>query len=449
MGLGARLATGFAVVGASAALVVGGASYLTTNRQVSAEIDRFLIQRVDDISAGRREGPLDRRDRGANEPVVVSVSPDAEVQVLGAAGEVLSNTGLLLPVDETDRDLSDKNRRPVLRTISIAGIEYRMITDHLDGGGAIQVARSLQESANLLDALRTRTLATAGIVGVLAAVAGWILAQRTTRPLRALTNTVDKVAETGDFAVTVPTSGRDEVGRLAQGFNRMLDALQRSQHQQRQLVQDAAHELRTPLTSVKANIDWLVRARDLDADARNETLASVRRELAELNDVMAEIIELATEPHQPAAKLPVDLVEVVNAAVERFVGRSGRKVTTTKSPVVTLGDADALARAVTNLLTNADKYSPSDAPIGVEVGPAGVFVDDAGPGIPPAERSRIFDRFYRRDQDRSKPGSGLGLSIVAGIVEQHGGEAIVTDSPLGGARVGFRLPPAKFDFDHR
>ena len=440
MGLGARLATGFAVVGVATALVVGGASYITTDRQVTAEIDQFLKQRVKEITEGSRDEPRDRRDRQSNEPVVVAVSPDAEVQILDADADVVSNTGLLLPVDETDRDLAKKDMRALLRTIEVDGTEYRMITDHVDGGGAVQVARSLEESASLLDGLRTRTVVTAGAVAMLAAVAGWALAQRTTRPLRALTDTVDEVAETRDFAVSVPSTGRDEVGRLADGFNRMLGALQRSQQQQRQLVQDAAHELRTPLTSVTANVDWLMRVPDADADTRSETLAGVRRELAALNNVMAEIIELATDSHQPPPSVLVDLAEVVDTAVDRFTDRTGRDVSTTTSPVMVTGDADSLARAVTNLLTNADKYSPPGSPIFVEAGPEGVFVDDAGPGIPADERQRVFDRFYRRDEDRSMPGSGLGLSIVASIVEQHGGDVVVTESALGGTRIGFTLP---------
>ena len=440
MGLGARLATGFAVVGVATALVVGGASYITTDRQVTAEIDQFLKQRANEITEGSRDEPRDRRDRQSNEPVVVAVSPDAEVQILDADADVVSNTGLLLPVDETDRDLAKKDMRALLRTIEVDGTEYRMITDHVDGGGAVQVARSLEESASLLDGLRTRTVVTAGAVAMLAAVAGWALAQRTTRPLRALTDTVDEVAETRDFAVSVPSTGRDEVGRLADGFNRMLGALQRSQQQQRQLVQDAAHELRPPLTSVTANVDWLMRVPDADADTRSETLAGVRRELAALNNVMAEIIELATDSHQPPPSVLVDLAEVVDTAVDRFTDRTGRDVSTTTSPVMVTGDADSLARAVTNLLTNADKYSPPGSPISVEAGPDGVFVDDAGPGIPADERQRVFDRFYRRDEDRSMPGSGLGLSIVASIVEQHGGDVVVTESALGGTRIGFTLP---------
>ncbi|MEL6985475.1 MAG: ATP-binding protein, partial [Actinomycetota bacterium] len=166
----------------------------------------------------------------------------------------------------------------------------------------------------------------------------------------------------------------------------------------------------------------------------------VRRELGELNDVMAEIVELATDSHQPPELIPVDLAPIVEQVSARFVRRTGRSLDANIEPIRVRGDADSLARATTNLLSNADKYSPEGAPVRIEAGPGGVFVDDAGPGIPPNERRAVLERFYRRVEDRSKPGSGLGLSIVASIVEQHGGQVIVTDSELGGARVGFRLP---------
>lgn len=451
MGLGARLAIFFAAVAATTALLVGGASYITTDRQVIAEVDDFLKQRAEEISDGRRDQPRNRGDgRSDNDTpddgqVIVAVSPDAEVQVLDRGGEVLSNTGLLLPVDQADRKLTEDDGPARLRTVTIDDTEYRMITEHLPGDGAVQVARSLEESSSLLGVLQTRIVLVAGMVALLAAAAGWVVAQRTTRPLRALTNAVDEVAETRDFSVPVPTSGRDEIGRLGRGFNRMLATLHVSQEQQHRLVQDAAHELRTPLTSMTANVEWLLRAPDIDAETRSQTLAGIRRELGELNDVMAEVIELATDSHRPSEFEPVDLADVARTAVARFVRRSGRDVTIEAQPTPVLGDADALARALTNLLGNAHKYSPDGSPIAVGVTPSGVFVDDEGPGIPPAERAAVFERFYRRDEDRSKPGSGLGLSIVAGIVEQHGGRCSIGDSPQGGTRIGFSLPPAPND----
>ena len=441
MGLGARLALVFASVAAATALLVGGAAYVTTDRQVLAEVDSFLEQRADEIKDGVRDKPRDRRDRGEDDTVTVAVGADAEVQILDDDGEVVSNTGLLLPVNSGDVALAERDDRSVYRTETIGDEDYRIITVHLDGVGAVQVARSLDESSGLVDILQKRLLLVAGAVASAAAAVGWFVAQRTTRPLRALTSAVDEVAQTRDFSVPVPTSGQDEVGRLGRGFNRMLGALQTSQEQQRRLVQDAAHELRTPLTSMTANVEWLMRADDLDPAVRKDTMAGVRRELGELNDVIAEIIELATDSREAPELVPTDLVVVVEGAVERFRRRSGREVVVDATPVTVLGDADSLARAVSNILSNAHKYSPVGAPIGVTVGPDGVVVDDAGDGIPADEQQLVVERFYRRDGDRSKPGSGLGLSIVAGIVEHHGGDVIVGDSPMGGARVGFRLPP--------
>ncbi len=444
MGMGARLAIVFAVMAASTALLVGAASYVTTDRQVLSEVDDFLKERADEIGDGRRSQPRDRGDRGSddNSPVTVDpapTSPDAEVQILDEDGAVISTSGISLPVDSTDRELADDNGRAVFRTVSIEGVDYRLITDHISGGGAVQVARSLEESRGLVSGLQTRLFVIAGALAAISAGVGWVVAQRTTRPLRALTDAVDEVAETRSFTVPVPTSGNDEVGRLSRGFNRMLGALELSQEQQKRLVQDTAHELRTPLTSITANVEWLMRAPDLDPQTRSDTLGGVRRELSELNDLMAEIIELATEAHEPPPLVRIDLEAVVADAVENFRTRTGRDVQFESTPTAVLGDADSLARAVRNLLSNAHKYSPADAAVAVQVAKGTVLVNDAGAGIPTAERQRVFDRFYRRDSDRSKPGSGLGLSIVASIVEQHDGDVAVGDSPLGGAQVGFRL----------
>ena len=452
MGLGARLAIVFATVAAATALLVGAASYVTADRQVIAEIDSFLKERVDEITGGQREQRNGRGNDGRNNgddgdatltataPDVFS--PDSEVQFLDREGNVTSRSGstIVIPVDEIDIEIADRDVDTVIRTIDIDGTDFRLITEHIDGVGAVQVARSLDESVGLLGVLQTRLVFIALSLALLAGAVGWIVAQRTTRPLRALTNAVDEVAETRNFSVPVPAKGNDEVGRLAGGFNRMLDALQLSQMQQRRLVQDAAHELRTPLTSITVNVDWLMMASDLDENARTETLGGIRRELTALNGVIAEIIDVATDSYVAAEFVPTDLVSVANDAIAQFHERTGREVTVNAQPTRVMGDPASLDRAITNLLSNADKYSPANGAITVDVANGSIFVNDSGPGIPEADRQLVFLRFYRRDNDRSKPGSGLGLSIVSSIVEHHGGRVDLGDSSLGGARIGFVLP---------
>jgi two-component system sensor histidine kinase MprB len=439
MGLGGRLAVAFAVLAAVTAMVVGLAAYVTTERQVTEEIDHFLRQRANELTSGERERPPDRDGNGQRDEIDLAraVDADSEVQVLAKSGEVVSNSGVELPVDARDEQIADRRQPGNIRSVTIDGVDYRMITVHVDGGGAVQVARELDETNSLLDDLRGTLLLIAFGLAALAALVGWFLARRTTRPLRSLTRAVDEVAETRDFSATVDVGGSDEIGRLGAGFNRLLEALNVSRQQQRRLVQDAAHELRTPLTSIKANVDFLTVADGAPAEERREALVGVRRELNELSGVIDEIIELATEERSSPDFEELDLGGVVVEACDRFRSRSSRAVLVDTSPSIVLGDADALHRAITNLLSNAEKYSPPSTPIRVTSSAGMVSVSDSGAGIPPEERDLVFERFYRAEGSRSAPGSGLGLAIVRSVVDAHGGSVDVTDSPDGGAM--FRL----------
>ncbi len=444
MGLGGKLAIAFAALVAATGLLIGAASYLTTGRQVGDEVDGFLRERASELVDGARPSPEGRTDRRSKDDrrLTVVVEPDTEVQVLADDGSIDGNSGLILPVNNRDTVLADQDGPPQLRTVTIDGDDYRLITQHLPGGGAVQVARSLDETNSLLAVLQARLLVIAGLMAAVAALAGWVLARRITQPLRSLSAAVDEVAETRDTGapdLAVAATGADEVGHLARGFDRMLRALDLSRRQQRRLVQDAAHELRTPLTSMKANLDWLSRAERIDDETRADTLASVRAELGELNDVITEIIELATDRHELPPFTPVDLALVAEAAVVRFRAHSDRPVELRLESTTVEGDPDALRRAVANLLSNADKYSPPNAAVTVETRAGGLWVSDHGEGIPEQDRARVFDRFYRRAADRSQPGSGLGLSIVASIIDAHYGTVEVTEAEGGGATVGFRL----------
>jgi two-component system sensor histidine kinase MprB len=447
VGLGGRLAVTFSALVAATAIVIGGVGYVSAGRQVTDEIDGFLRDRAQEIADGQRPPPRDGSNRRGGDrrqgdgEVQFSVDADSDVQLLDEHGDVGASTGLAIPVEQRDRRIADQQAPSWLRTVEIDGTDYRVITRHLQGGGAVQVARPLDEANSLLDALRSRLVVVAVAMALVAAVVGWAVARRTTRPLRSLTTAVDAVADTQSFSVPVDVGGTDEVGRLAAGFDRMLRALDVSREQQHRLVQDAAHELRTPLTSIQANIDWLSRAEDLDPEARRETLQAVRRELDELNGVITEIIELATDQHGLPEFRPIDLADTASDAVEQFVRRSDRRVDIAVQPSPVNGDEEALQRAIGNLLTNADKYSPLGPAITIEVTDGRVTVSDSGSGIAPGDRDHVFDRFYRSDDARSTVGSGLGLAIVRGIVEAHGGTVDVGDSPTGGAVVGFTIPP--------
>ena len=329
-----------------------------------------------------------------------------------------------------------------LRSIVVDGKQLRMITAALPDGGAVQVARELTESNSTIDIIQGQLAIAIPVVALLAAGAGLLLARRITKPLRSLATTVDDVAATGNLAVPIEVSGDDEVGRLAAGFDNLLQSLSRSRQQQHQLVQDAAHELRTPLTSVKANIDLLSAAPNLDPEARTDTIRSVQSELRELTKLVDEIVDVATDRFSPQDFRTMDLGVAATEAIERFTARHPtRPVEVDVASVSVQGDHDSLVRAIGNLLSNADKYSPPGPPIAVSVtADRAVLVADRGPGFAPGDRERAFDRFYRSDEARAMPGSGLGLAIVASVVEAHRGSVAIDDNPGGGAVVSFQLP---------
>jgi two-component system sensor histidine kinase MprB len=366
-------------------------------------------------------------------------------QVLDGDGTVSGSWGpVQLPVDDADRAIAATGSGHRYRTVSVDGVPYRVSTMAVQGG-ALQLARDVSETARVLDALRWR-FAVVGL-GVVAAgvVAGWLIARRTTKPLETLTNTAEHVAGTGELnpdglGTTIATARRDETGRLARAFTTMLNALARSREQQQQLVQDAGHELRTPLTSLRTNIEVLGRHRDLPEAQRSALMADLRSELEELTVLVDELVLVASDQRDDEPAQPVTLDDLVRLVAARAARRHSREFRVDGRGGVVEAPPGALERVVANLADNAAKFGPPDTGIEITLAGGRVTVHDHGPGIEPADREKIFDRFYRARSARPLPGSGLGLAIVRQVVESNGGSVFADNHPGGGAMVGFELP---------
>jgi two-component system sensor histidine kinase MprB len=324
------------------------------------------------------------------------------------------------------------------RDVTIEGEPFRMLTVALPGG-ALQVARSSQETERALDVIRNRTLVSMGLVMLGAALLGWLVARQVTRRLIRLTQAADAVASTGRLDVPVPVSGADETGRLGAAFNGMLGALSRSRQQQQQLVQDAGHELRTPLTSLRTNVSVLQRLDELDPESRRQILADLDSETKELTALVNELVELATDRHDGEPEQDCDLGAIAEQAAARVRRRTGRVITVVSDDSVVRCRAGGIDRAILNIVDNAAKFS-DEGNIDVSVVHGRVAVSDHGPGIPDGDLPHVFDRFYRSVASRSQPGSGLGLAIVRDIVESHGGRVFAEPREGGGTTVGFTLP---------
>ncbi len=346
------------------------------------------------------------------------------------------------PVEKADQHVAYTSRESVHRTVLVDDREFRMLTAPLPDGGAVQVARDLDEINGALRDLLLLSIFIGAAVALFSGTGAWMLARRVTKPVRQLTDAAEQVAATQDLTTPIEIERKDEVGRLGRSFNAMLEALRLSRQQQRRLVADAGHELRTPLTSIRANVDLMMRSGSLPATEQEQILSDMSEELKHLSKSVGELLELAggdgvgvDEPSSEAS-----LEALANAAVEKAARRTDRAISVEAVTSESLTcRPEALGRAIDNLIGNALKFSPDDSPVRVVVDGRRLVVHDQGQGIPDEDLPRVFDRFYRSVAAQSQPGSGLGLAIVKQIVELHDGHVWVKNAADGGAEVGFEL----------
>jgi two-component system, OmpR family, sensor histidine kinase MprB len=340
------------------------------------------------------------------------------------------------------QEVAQGKRAPFIADRDIQGERMRVLVSRGPNELAIFVARPLAEVDSALGTLRWALglLALGGIA--LAVVLSRVATRTAIRPVVTLTETAEHVATTRDLSRRIDAQGEDEVSRLATSFNTMLEALERSQRAQRQLVADASHELRTPLTSLRTNLEVLARGGPPDPDDRDRLRADLVAQLEELSALVGDLVELARdeEPDAPAVE-DVRLDRLVATAVER-ARRHAPRVTfeTQLEAALVQGVPARLDRAVANLLDNAAKWSPPDSVVEVRLRDGELTVRDRGPGIDPSDRDMVFDRFFRSDAARGRPGSGLGLAIVRQVAEGHGGSVEAEAADGGGALLRLRLP---------
>jgi len=434
------LLTTFAV-GLSVALVAL-AAYFTVRHQLMASLDMSLHERAE-ISAAYDPSEYYL----GNIPAFVTGATDTKVGYLAADGRQALTPGPYpgkLPLGAPELAVARGADGYSCRTVSAGGLDFRVATASTGREGvALVVAQSLESNERTLGKLSLMLLVF-GVAGVVAAgLAGWMVARSGLRPVRTLTDAAEEIARTEQLD-PIEVEGNDEIARLARAFNTMLTALAASRDRQRQLVADAGHELRTPLTSLRTNLELLTQADrqgGLSEASRTELLDDVRFQIEELTNLIGDLTELARE--QPAQVLleRVDLVDVLERAVQRVRRRaSSLEFDLRADPWWVTGEAAALERAVTNLLDNAAKWSPPQGVVTVTLSDGKVTVTDQGAGIADEDLPHVFDRFYRSPDARPLPGSGLGLSIVRQVAERHGGLVRVGHAPGGGAQFEMFVP---------
>jgi two-component system sensor histidine kinase MprB len=448
-----RLALAAAAAVAIAVLLASVAAYVLVRGQLRGEIDDSLRARAEGITEVSGVMPDHRvlPGRQIPPPVLKIGRPAPFVQLLGEKGRVVAPGGerVRLPVDKSDVHRARGEDGTALRDAEVDGEHVRMLTASLPGGGAMQLARSLEEVDHVLANLRL-ILGGVLLLGIaFALVLGRFVARAALGPVERLTEASEHVAATRDLSRRIDAgSGDDELARLAGSFNTMLDALEgtmaaldSSLHAQRQLVADASHELRTPLTSLRTNIEVLREPDGLTAAQRRELLDDVSTQLDELGGLVGDLMEIARGEDRRLEPQDVRLDELVREVVDRRRRYSRElRFETRLDPTVVEGAPERLERAVANLLDNAAKFSPPGSVVEVELADGELSVRDHGPGVDPVDLPHVFDRFYRSAAARAVPGSGLGLAIVRQTAEAHGGSIRAEPADGGGTVFTLSLP---------
>jgi signal transduction histidine kinase len=427
--------TAAAVIVVGAALVVGSfwlvhahRSTLTKNLETTARL------RSQDIAAAVDDGDF-------RNPLAVPRGDENLVQVVDGNGVVV-DASANIPGDVRISRLDPDAVGYAAHTVAGIGRQgdgpYRVVARRVEtatGSYVVYVARSLEGVARSTDSLvRLLWWAVPALLVLMGAVT-WVVTGRALRPVEAIRQEVEVIgAEDLHRRVPEPAS-EDEIGRLARTMNAMLVRLEDATDRQRRFVADASHELRSPLTGIRAQLevdlehpelaDWQTTERDVLADA-------IR--MQRLVDDLLAIAVVDASALDAAHRAPVDLDEIVLAETRRLHTSSALAVDTRAvSGAQVDGNADQLLRVVRNLLDNAAYHARSEVVVSLVESTTDVTlrVVDDGPGIPDADRERVFERFAKLDDARGRDGggAGLGLAIVHDVVVAHGGSVAVENAP--------------------
>ena len=383
---------------------------------------------------------------------------DKFVQIIELDGRVVARSATLgtarLP---TPAALLTRLRdgETVFGTVTDFGEEpVRMVSLPVDAGRAryaIQVAMSLDDAYAVLRFGRWLFLGMSLVILSGIGLTGALLARRALRPIDKMVTQARRIGE-ANLVERLPHPGpRDEIGRLVETLNDMLDRLERSFEVQRRFTADASHELRSPLSRLRAELEVTLR-RPRPAGEYEETLRSCLDEVQRVQGLIEELLEFARidAPQEPEPAKPITVGEIVEAAVAAVrpeAERRGVLVAVERPPEVFVNAAPVAVKvALANILDNAVKFSPTGGAVRIVVTAdqeeAVIAVSDTGPGVASEEAARLFERFYRGKASRSTdmPGFGLGLAISRTLVERQGGRISVEAATRKGATFSVHLP---------
>jgi signal transduction histidine kinase len=432
-----RLALSYGLLAIGSMSVISAAFYFGTVGVLERSTDAKLLS-----LSTRLAGHFESRDgEGLRQEIqqllVDGIEQDTEVYLLVApdgrevVGNIFGWTQKSAPLDRLTDLAVMRNGRPSLS---------RLLPRLLPDGSILVVGRDLQDQREI-ERLVWRALLAGGVTAVLLAIGGALLFRRQLEHrVGAIRRTALEI-EAGDLSRRIPISDvEDEFARLNRDINRMLDRIEHLMDGVRHVSNAIAHDLRTPLGRIRSRLEEALRPGDSMAQLAGTARFAIQQvdELIQMLDRLLQIAEAESGTRRQSFA-PVPLASVLNDVVELYDATAEAEGITLVSEIagrpIALGDKNLLTSALANLIDNALKYAGSGSTVQVraieERDTVALLVQDDGPGIPPTERARVVDRFYRLDQSRRLPGNGLGLSIVTAIASLHWGKLDLTDASPG------------------
>ena len=406
-----------------------------TDQELLAQVNRFSALLIaDGLEAVKNNAMIEAQAAGVKKVFFRFLSQD---------GQVFSSSNMSYWQDisiqkKAIEELLQGNLR-VFETVSVSDRkeEVRILYALINPSIIMQVGEAMESYSRFLDAFKRIFIFTMTFLTVVAAGVGWFMARRAVSGVEAVTRTAQKISG-GTLEERVPVKTRgDEIDQLATTFNQMLDRIQTLLTEIKEMSENIAHDLRTPITRIRGTAEVTLTTGKSLNDYENQAASTIEecdRLLGMINTML--MISKTEAGVDKLAREEIDLARLIQEACELFEPSAEDQgvILTCMAPAGAhvFGDARMIQRMLSNLLDNAIKYTPSGGTVTVSLSEKGgrvlVSVQDTGCGISPGDLPRIFERFYRSDQSRSKPGIGLGLSLARAIARAHGGDITATST---------------------
>ena len=439
--LRARLAIAAAGALCAAVAAFGVVTVLLVGHELHSSLDRALSESAAEVAQLAVSAPAVLTSPGALE--VPASGRQVVVEVIDARGRIIARSlalgARLLPQDALVQRVL-KAGATGFEDIELSGQQFRLYAAPIAldlgpaAGGAVLVASDTTDISDTIGRLGVVVGLSGAAVALLAALGAAVLIRRGLRPLRRLAEAAGEIERTADPSRRLPEPpAADEISTLTGVLNRMLSSLEQARTGERRFLADASHELRTPVTALLGNAEYAARY-----GADPEVLEELRADAARLARLVDALLVLERTGDSAPALEPVWLDRLVRDEVGAH-DQDGRVALGRIDRAQVRADRAELRRALANLIENGLIHGPQGGTVTVTLTREGdrvrLSVCDQGPGPDPDERERLFERFWRGPNTSERPGSGLGLSIVAAIAERHGGDVMVQ-----GAQFSIELP---------